>query len=631
MMDGFSLDRDLIGRLRLRCMGGDRPSAQPRIENLLRGLCLHPRCLAPRAILCIRKLVDPRPGLLTLSHEALGPQPEWERAIGAAIEQLARRAVRPWREFVPETADAVLFTDRAEMLACLALDWMSGTLLRHWWWFELLRGLSPKGLLVRRWTEAPECVPAALEMLALRSSAVPFMRKLPEEMIRPLADGMMRVHGLRDPDRVRLAGHDGISGRRRAASRRGGELEEHAAAAASLPPWLPWVPEASACGLPRPKQELLAHALMLRRRPATARAPAFLRAVADWREACRTAPEPATDDRKKIEPPRRFDQSVLDVTPASLRISDRPAGRAVPSLKAPATAPFTSPPPTTGPSDPHAGLTEQRQPTPDLHATHSGSRVGESDPDRGIQEFEPRTFTAASVASPNSTAPGAAGAATLPRGEMEIATEHAGVFFLLNLAIFLNLYADFTSPHDCGLELNIWDFLALLGAEFVPERFQQDSVWRLLAELAGRGEWEAPGQEFHAPGVWRIPDDWLAPFPETVLPRLTVRDSRFIVRHCAGFPIVDVPMGDQPEADSSLCRWLGWIVPYIRARLVRGVGFPDAAERICSLPGRISWTPTAVDVAYCLDTHPIEIRLAALDRDPGWIPSAGRHVAFHFA
>jgi hypothetical protein len=46
--------------------------------------------------------------------------------------------------------------------------------------------------------------------------------------------------------------------------------------------------------------------------------------------------------------------------------------------------------------------------------------------------------------------------------------------------------------------------------------------------------------------------------------------------------------------------------------------------------GRIAVTPAHVEVSFSLETHPIEIRMAGLDRDPGWIPEAGRHVAFHF-
>jgi hypothetical protein len=41
-------------------------------------------------------------------------------------------------------------------------------------------------------------------------------------------------------------------------------------------------------------------------------------------------------------------------------------------------------------------------------------------------------------------------------------------------------------------------------------------------------------------------------------------------------------------------------------------------------------SPSHVDVVLSLAELPVEIRLAGLDRDPGWIPAAGRYLAFHF-
>jgi hypothetical protein len=38
-----------------------------------------------------------------------------------------------------------------------------------------------------------------------------------------------------------------------------------------------------------------------------------------------------------------------------------------------------------------------------------------------------------------------------------------------------------------------------------------------------------------------------------------------------------------------------------------------------------------VDVHLGLDDLPISLRVAGLDRDPGWIPAAGRSVRLHFA
>jgi hypothetical protein len=48
------------------------------------------------------------------------------------------------------------------------------------------------------------------------------------------------------------------------------------------------------------------------------------------------------------------------------------------------------------------------------------------------------------------------------------------------------------------------------------------------------------------------------------------------------------------------------------------------------LPARVSVTTTHLDVVMALSDLPVEVRLAGLDRDPGWVPAAGRSVAFHF-
>jgi hypothetical protein len=41
-------------------------------------------------------------------------------------------------------------------------------------------------------------------------------------------------------------------------------------------------------------------------------------------------------------------------------------------------------------------------------------------------------------------------------------------------------------------------------------------------------------------------------------------------------------------------------------------------------------TATRLNVTFELARLPLAVRLAGLDRDPGWVPAAGRYVAFHF-
>jgi len=69
---------------------------------------------------------------------------------------------------------------------------------------------------------------------------------------------------------------------------------------------------------------------------------------------------------------------------------------------------------------------------------------------------------------------------------------------------------------------------------------------------------------------------------------------------------------------------------YFQARLVRALGRPDAVTLVCGRPATVVLTLTHVDVRFSLEHHPIELRMAGLDRDLDWIPAAKRYVAFHF-
>jgi len=85
--------------------------------------------------------------------------------------------------------------------------------------------------------------------------------------------------------------------------------------------------------------------------------------------------------------------------------------------------------------------------------------------------------------------------------------------------------------------------------------------------------------------------------------------------------------------DAPLERWLGWLMPYVRVRLCRALDKVDTDEpgrMLCVHRAQVFVTATHIDIILALDELPIEIRLAGLDRNPGWVPAAGRLIAFHF-
>jgi hypothetical protein len=252
---------------------------------------------------------------------------------------------------------------------------------------------------------------------------------------------------------------------------------------------------------------------------------------------------------------------------------------------------------------------------------------------------------------------------------LPISTSLGGLFYLVNLGLFLELYGDFSRPMHPHLSLPVWDFVALLGRGLLVDPRPSDPVWKVLALLSGRKPGEAPGQGFEPPDTWRVPEDWLRAFRTSEAPAWTwaAQEGRLRVRHPAGFLVVDIPCeaGSVEEAEarvrreleryarvpftltqeevagpagpetSPLERWLGWLMPYCRARLALALGLaqddmPALEATLLTHDARLHVTETHVDVVLALSQLPLAVRVAGLDRDSGWLPSAGRHLTFHF-
>ena len=78
-------------------------------------------------------------------------------------------------------------------------------------------------------------------------------------------------------------------------------------------------------------------------------------------------------------------------------------------------------------------------------------------------------------------------------------------------------------------------------------------------------------------------------------------------------------------------RWFNWFLPYLTVRLKRAFAADDPPfDTLCRYPARITWTNTHLNVHFTLDDINLSLRQAGLDRNPGWVPIAGRFVAFHF-
>jgi hypothetical protein len=266
--------------------------------------------------------------------------------------------------------------------------------------------------------------------------------------------------------------------------------------------------------------------------------------------------------------------------------------------------------------------------------------------------------------------PLSAASTTYANNEMEslflqgINTQFGGIFYLLNVALALELYGDFTQPRAAGIALSPWDWLALIGRAWFGSTFEQDPVWRLLAELAGRSFRQTPDCDFLPPESWTMPIDWFLPWGDVDVLNVYVQRNRLQLWHTAGFVIMDMErdtentpliqarnlclqhenLGEvrlvrvyrqlqKTNSRSKLKRWLNWQLLYLHARLKRALhdDTPDAlAKLVCCHTATLYCTATTLDVYLSLDTLPIELRIAGLDRNPGWIPTASLSIAFHF-
>ena len=109
-------------------------------------------------------------------------------------------------------------------------------------------------------------------------------------------------------------------------------------------------------------------------------------------------------------------------------------------------------------------------------------------------------------------------------------------------------------------------------------------------------------------------------------------------RECLSFGLLPerlrslVNEGDSAVA-SPLDRWVNWLVSYIECRLALSINEPDRSivrDLVFRHDAQIYVTAERVTVRFSLATHPIALRMAGLDRNPGWVPSAGRSISFEY-
>jgi hypothetical protein len=627
-----------IRRATVRGVQLDDIAARRSTERLLGRIPEAVPAMSASAILCVRELsihVRSKPCYMQSSASVLRDE----------VEQLARRAARPAHGPVPSHAEAVLFADRAELLSCLARDHVRHLLEQYWWWRVLLPGASLSAAAVQLYVNEATHVPAALARLAQSHDAIAFVRNFRDSDADALVQAIVRTHGLSllaeapaiatpMQSRAQPISPEPAGSRRSDTQEILRPLEEEIRST---------LPEAWVHGLSVIQRRLLVLGLSLLRMPNRVRSAAYAQVLPALLE--QAARQDACVERNESAAGRVTDlqgSPVLHASPESKKAtipspaSGRGAGRGLPD-----TGIFCRL--DTGPS---AGL-----PTAMPWTRGASALSGEPLPPTALLPSEPLPQVAHPIATHND--------AEMRHQAQAVDTKYGGVFFLSNAALALGLYADFTRPLDRGLELSFWDFLALAAVDLGGPAVRRDPLWPLLANLAGRKPGQRPGADFNPPREWRMPPDWLLPFAGNAADwTWTVDDKRLVAFHPAGFVVLDLPRTETSAEEqlhvelaryeasgfrretrcprspvTPFARWRSWVMPYLGRRMALALGdarWRRACRQLLSLPGRIECDAERLEVHFSLEQLPVAVRVAGLDRDPGWIPAAGRDLRFYF-
>lgn len=568
-------DRTHVARLRVHSRARDPLATRVRVEAMLSSATLAPPDLAPSAILIVRRLQDPLPGRMAVAGGSWWLSPEWTGAVRAQMAALMRQAHRPLRGASDSVADAVLFDDEAELAACLVRDWLQGRAAQHWWWTSVLAGLAPAQWLQQRVLARGELLVPTIAVLARHGLAVAWLARLEDA---PAAQALVcigRTHALPlapapgEPARARrTAATAALAQAARAESAPVHRAPQHAAALERL---ATLVPEALAPALRPAQRRLLAAALVLARAPAWARTPQLARALdaldrpgpAQSLSHQSAGDEPAASATRSLGPDPVRDESMgagrsfapvpLDLSQSGSMPAARPAGLLPPDGGAGLDAPLS----------PSSAGSAPARPWGVAHVAHAARVALQS------------AVAAQHLPTPahRSVEPGAI-APPVPEAlhVLRVRTDFGGIFYLLNAALAMGWYSDFTAPRGPNLALSPWDWLALVGRAWFARAFTRDPLAGLLAQLAGR-EGRAPQR----------------------------------------------PRGFRVQLDT------------LHTRLQQALGAEgEVAALVCRHRAEVSVTPTRVDVHMALAELPLALRLAGLDRDPGWVPAAARALAFHF-
>lgn len=611
---------DTIRRARLPAHLGRRADIRGTLERWLGARDLRRYGLPADAIVLVRGM------RISWAQVAGSAESRHDDTLRSLLSSASRPALDP---FAMATA-AVWFADDAELLACMARDMLAGLLSEHWWWRTLLRGDADRAAAIRHWLDSPRSAPRAVEQLRAMGVGAAWFEGWDTSACHALLAGLACHYPL--PLAVRNFVETGqtettvtprqtpLTSPTNATSRDQQEKYCDVRAWPTLPHSAP--------------ERLHRLCLDLARDPACAVDSHYIE-----RQLLATNGDVVPIGAATL-PPQPV--PAIAVLGPNLSVAARPAA----AVDVPSRA-------TDFVGDRLAMSTSQAAPS----RAHSEAKT------LGIQPHDAKS-AACEIQPGATTAHGTTRSDVSPtsfENVTTIDTEHGGLFFVLNAALQLGLYGDFTQPLHRGLAMSPWGFLYHVGREFAQRRFSRDPLAAWLKQES-RSDAEPSPCDVDTP--WRIERAWLRPFHGDSRPlRAVFQAGHLSLRHRAGFAIYEV------HATAAQCEWLiaeqiaalnlgsnnlvrvaaslrdprpetlpaytalSRVLPYLRARLALALGLRDGrqlAGLLLRMPARVRAGAERVEVFFELQRLPLPVRLAGLDRDPGWVPAAGRDLRFFF-
>jgi hypothetical protein len=560
-----------------------------RITDALSRISLYPS-LPPQAILIVRHLSDPLPGGL-LSDSPWNNTRPWEQQAQAKIDDCWRTAIRAAHTTVPSSANAVWFADKAEWLACLSWVVHQGVATQQWWWQTWLRKsslMSPSEVLFELWQTEVQWLPQTLTLLQQRHGCglQPLLRRFSPNQARALRQWVTQTYALPALEGVQIV--------------------------ESLGPALPMSTKNLMPGLPVENQALVALGLGIVHCPTVVQRlsrEGGQESGVRSRESEELPDSDAStvaigeaDDAVENGIPQEAETETLGKVNEDLGETDVPGafgailGSAevapharIVSVQRTADEPEVTP---QGSGDIHGAdfLTETsleesiddtlfteepgsqapQLPTLEGQAGQSPTESGNVGFDAGSVEEGHNSGTPEPAVSPTGSPPTIANKPSdslILAAEQGIATNLGGLWYLVNVLADLDWLVDNT-------ELNGWHKLLTLARALWPE-VPPDKVWSILTELAAEDSSEAEQRT------------WLGP----------------------SWPMVE---------------------EYLTARLEPSEDLRAVMADILQEPATLYVTRTHIDVVFTLEQIRLDLRVAGLDRDPGWVPELARVIAFHY-